>query len=149
VITVGEADALAKRAHGCDRTRSGSLFIDHVRRVAARFGEDDDRDAVAAALLHDSVEKGWMAWSDLRAAGADERLIEVVDALTQRDGELELQYLDRCVADPLALRIKRVDIADKLDPRSVATLNDHDRNVVHRRAHDRLTLLEELAAQPR
>lgn len=145
MITVDEADALAKRAHGSDRTRSGSLFIDHVRRVAARFGED--RDAVTAALLHDSVEKGWMAWSDLRAAGVDERLIEVVDALTQRDGELELHYLDRCVADPLALRIKCVDIADKRDPRSVATLNDEDRNVVHRRAHDRLTLLEKLAAQ--
>ncbi len=87
-----------------------------------------------------------MAWSDLRAAGADEGLIEVVDALTQRDGELEQHYLDRCVADPLALRIKRADIADKLDPRSVATLDDHDRHLVQGRAHDRLTLLEQLAS---
>lgn len=51
MITVNEADALAKRAHGSDRTRSGSLFIDHVRRVAARFFEDDDRDAVTAAFI--------------------------------------------------------------------------------------------------
>ena len=69
MITVNEADALAKRAHGNERTRSGSLFIDHVRRVAAGFGEDDDPYAVAAALLHDSVEKGSMGWSDLRGGG--------------------------------------------------------------------------------
>lgn len=50
MITVNEADALATRAHGSDRTGSGSLFIDHVRRVAARLGADDDRDAVTAAF---------------------------------------------------------------------------------------------------
>jgi hypothetical protein len=37
----------------------------------------------------------------------------VVDALAERDGEDEVAYLGRCAADPLALRIKRADIADK------------------------------------
>lgn len=34
MISVIEADLLAQRAHGDDRTKAGLLFIDHVRRVA-------------------------------------------------------------------------------------------------------------------
>jgi hypothetical protein len=54
-----------------------------------------------------------MEWSDLIGAGADDRLITVVDPLTERDGEDEVAYLARSAADPLALWIKRADIADK------------------------------------
>ena len=45
-------------AHGQERSKAGVLFIDHVRSVAARVRDDPDPDAVVAALLHDSVEKG-------------------------------------------------------------------------------------------
>jgi len=52
-------------------------------------------------------KKGSFGWSDLRAAGADARLLGVVDALTERDGGPEQVYLRRCASDPLAPRIKR------------------------------------------
>jgi (p)ppGpp synthase/HD superfamily hydrolase len=148
VITVPEADALAQRAHASERNKSGVLFIDHVRRVAGRVRDDADPDAVPAALLHDTVEKGALDWDDLRAAGADDRLIEVVDALTERDGESERDYLTRAAADPLALRIKRADIQDKLEG-SDGLRSDDQRRVMRKRAQRRLDLLEELAAQPR
>src|SRR5262249_55238203 len=47
------------------------------------------------------------------AAGTDERLLELVDALAEREGEPVEEYLARCAADPLALRINRVDVGDK------------------------------------
>src|SRR5262245_41048388 len=96
MLSVAAADALARDAHGYDRTRSGTLFIDHVRAVAARFRDDPDPYAVPAALLHDSVEKTSLSWDDLRAAGADSRLLAVVDALTEREGEPVAAYLARC-----------------------------------------------------
>jgi hypothetical protein len=111
------------------------LFIDHVRAVAARLRDDPDPYAVPAALLHDSIEKTPLSWDDLRAAGADSRLLAIVDALTERDGEPIAAYLARCAPDPLALRIKRYDLTDKLSrpaPRAMSAgearvLRDHAR----------------------
>jgi (p)ppGpp synthase/HD superfamily hydrolase len=105
VISAHDADALAQRVHGNDRNRSGVLYIDDVRRVAARFESDPDGYAVPTALLHDTVEKTEMDWDALRAAGADDRLIGLLDALTERDHESEQDYLIRSAADPLTLRI--------------------------------------------
>jgi (p)ppGpp synthase/HD superfamily hydrolase len=145
MITVAQADALAQRAHGDDRNDSGVRLIDHVRSVAARMVHDPDPYAVLAALLHDTVEKSSMTWDDLRSAGADERLIALVDALTERDVEPEHEYLSRAAADPLTLRIKRADITDKLDLRELGTLTAEARRTMEARAQHRLALLEEMA----
>ena len=147
MIDVQLAHQLARQAHGCDETKAGVLFIDHVRSVAARVADDPDPYAVVAALLHDTVEKGSFEWVDLRAAGADNRLLTVVDALTERDGEPEVAYLTRCVDDPLALRIKRADISDKLDIQPSHKLAVDDAIQLRQRARQRLELLERLASQ--
>jgi (p)ppGpp synthase/HD superfamily hydrolase len=147
VITAAEADALAQRAHGEERNHSGVRYIDHVRRVADGLKTDPDGYAVPAALLHDTVEKSDMSWDDLRAAGADDRLLEVIDALTEREGEPEYSYLARAADDPLALRIKRVDIADKLNGPLGESLSEEDRRRAHDRARRRLDLLEQLARE--
>ena len=144
MITAIEADLLAQRAHRDDRNRAGLLFIDHVRRVAAQLRDDPDVYAVPAALLHDSVEHGSITWADLRDAGADDRLLEVVDALTERAGEQEEDYFARCVADPLALRIKRADILDKFDVLEDADLPVARRDELWNRATHRLSMLESL-----
>jgi len=146
-MTPETADEVAARAHGADRNRAGLPFIDHVRRVASHFRGDPDPVVEPAALLHDTVEKGWMEWPDLRAAGADDRLIEIVDALTERDGEAVQDYLARCAAHPVALRIKRVDIADKLLQQDQADLDEDMRRDLRDRAHQRLALLEQLASE--
>jgi (p)ppGpp synthase/HD superfamily hydrolase len=147
VITAAEADALAQRAHGDERNHSGMRYIDHVRRVADRVKSDPDQYAVSAALLHDTVEKGGMSWHDLRAAGADDRLLEVVDALTEREGEPERSYLARAADDAVALRIKRADIEDKLYGPLGESLTEEQRHRAHERARRRLDLLERLARE--
>jgi (p)ppGpp synthase/HD superfamily hydrolase len=146
MLTVEQAHTLAHRAHGSARTRLGGLFIDHVRRVAKRVEGDPDQHAVVAAWLHDSVEKGSLSWEELWEAGADRRLIEVVDALTERDDEDEEDYLARAAANPLALRIKRADILDKLDPANLFGLSNGSLAAIQARARQRLELLERLAA---
>ena len=149
MITAAAADELAQRAHGEDRNDSGMRLIDHVRRVADRVKDDPDPYAVPAALLHDTVEKGGVSWEELRAAGADDRLIKLVDALTERPGEPERGYLARAADDPLALRLKRADIRDKLDGSLGESLTEDQRRRIHERARRRLDLLERLASERR
>jgi hypothetical protein len=145
VISSRDADELAQRAHGGDRNRSGMLFIDHVRGVAARMMDEPDPYAVPTALLHDAVEKAWMSWDDLRAVGADDRLIVIIDALTERPGEAEESYFERVLSDELALRIKFADIADELDLGQRSMLGETERKTMETRARRRLALLQKMA----
>ena len=112
-LTAAAADALAARLLGDLRTKLGGLQIEHARRVAERVRPTGDDRTVAAALLHDVVEKGQSSLADLLAVVRDVRVVHVVDILTRRRGESEEEYLARCAADPMALAIKRADLADK------------------------------------
>jgi (p)ppGpp synthase/HD superfamily hydrolase len=147
LLSVAAADALAVRAHVHDVNRAGVAFIVHVRSVASRVAADPDPYAVPAALLHDSVEKGRLEWADLRVAGADDRLVRVVEALTERRGEDMRSYLARCAADPLALRIKRADLDDKLDLTPESQLPLEERVRVADRARLRRAWLEEIVTR--
>ena len=112
-FTASDADALAARLLGDLRTKLGGLHIEHARRVAQQVEPSGDDRVVAAALLHDVVEKGQVSLADLRAEVKDEQLVRLVDILTWREDESEELYLARCAADPMALAIKRADLADK------------------------------------
>jgi hypothetical protein len=90
------------------------------------------------------VEKGSAQWEDLRAAGADDALIAVIDALAERDGEPEADYLARCAASPLALRIKRADVLDKLQVSMHDGLDGPSISELRTRARLRLDLLERM-----
>ena len=86
---------------------------------------------------------------NVAAAGADDRLIALVDALTERPGEPERSYLARCAAEPIALRIKRADIADTFDTAQRADLTDVQRRDLLRRVRRRLGILESFASAER
>jgi (p)ppGpp synthase/HD superfamily hydrolase len=77
------------------------------------LGDDDER-VVAAALLHDVIEKAGVDEARLRALVDDEIVVALVAVLTAGEDESERDYLLRCANDPAALRIKRLDLADKL-----------------------------------
>ena len=112
-FTAAAADALAARLLGDLRTKLGGFHIEHARRVAERVRPTGDDRTVAVALLHDVVEKGQSSLADLLAVVRDERVVHLVDILTRRGRESEEEYLSRCAADPVALAIKRADLADK------------------------------------
>ena len=73
-----------------------------------------DDHAVAAALLHDVVEKGRISLDELLAITGDVRVVELVDLLTRAPDESDFEHLGRCAADRDALLIKRADLADRL-----------------------------------
>ena len=144
VISPAEADALAVRLLGDLRTKLGGPHIAHARRVAARVADTGDDSVIAAALLHDVVEKGRISVAELLTATGDVRVVELVEVLTQREGESDYDYLSRCAAHPAALAIMRVDLLDKFvaDDSEVPAATAER---VRRRAGQRLALLERLA----
>jgi (p)ppGpp synthase/HD superfamily hydrolase len=141
---VATADAVANRFLASHRTRLGGSHIDHARRVAAGLGDDDEH-VIAAALLHDVVEKTDIGVAGLQALVADEIVVALVATLTAGEDESERDYLLRCANDPAALRIKRLDLADKLTTDDVhvrANVADMLRDEALRKLH----LLDSLAA---
>jgi hypothetical protein len=137
------ADVLAARLLGGLRTKLGGLHIEHARRVADRVRPSGDDRTVAAALLHDVVEKERISLADLLALVRDERLVELVDILTRREVESDEEYLARCAADPVALAIKRADLADK-DYYGDAQVDLRTATQLSHKAHMHLMLLDRL-----
>lgn len=143
-ISLEEVDSLAASLLGGSRTELGGLQINHSRRVAARLRGTRDERVLAAALLHHVVASQCITIEQLRAAVGDPKLAEIVEALTRLDGEADEQYLARCAANPLALMVKRADLADSLisdDPHVPIAVALR----IRRQASRRLALLNMLA----
>jgi (p)ppGpp synthase/HD superfamily hydrolase len=112
--------------------------------VAWAVAETGDEGLVAAALLHDVIEKGDASLDELLAETGDERVVRLVDELTHWPGESDEVYLSRCAARPETLLIKRCDLLDKFaadDTTVPADVADRVRSDARRR----LELLEQLA----
>jgi hypothetical protein len=141
-----DADALAAQLLDDLRTRLGELQIIHARRVAeALVGRVDDC-AIAAALLHDVIEKTGITAPELRRLTGDNEVVQLVEILTRRPGESESDYLFRCAGHPVALIVKRVDLEDKLiaDDSAVAPAVAE---AIRREAVERLDLLNRLSGR--
>ena len=114
MMTVEAARELAVQAHSGHLDRYGRPYIGHPLRVAQHRSLQGETMLVVAGLLHDTVEQGRATWQEVRDAGADAELLALLDALTQRPGECEADYLLRVTRHPRAVMLKRVDLLDKL-----------------------------------
>jgi (p)ppGpp synthase/HD superfamily hydrolase len=83
-------------------------------------------DAQIAAALHDVVEDTEWTLDDLRAEGFSPQVVEIVEALTRREGEDYFAFARRAAATPLSREVKRADLLDNMDLRRIANPNDRD-----------------------
>ena len=141
-----EVEALAVRLLGEVRTRLGGSHVAHAKRVAVAVAGTGDEGLVAAALLHDVIEKTGTSVSELLAEVGDERVVRLVDQLTHRPDESDQVYLSRCAASRETLLIKRCDLLDKFSADDVTVSADAAQHV-RREARRRLDLLERLAGR--
>jgi (p)ppGpp synthase/HD superfamily hydrolase len=139
-----EVEALASRLLGKRRTKLGGSHIAHATRVAHAVADTGDEDLVAAALLHDVVEKTDATLAELLAETGNERVVQLVEALTHWPREPNDVYLSRCAARPETLLIKRYDLLDKFDADDV-TVSPEVAERIRRKARKRLDQLERLA----
>ncbi len=121
-----KAIALAHQAHEGQVDKAGKPYISHPLRVMQQLSTMPDK---IVGVLHDAVEDSELTLTDLRAAGFSEDLITAVDAITKRTTEEYEAYLQRVMANAIALRVKIADMTDNMDLTRIEapTAKDHAR----------------------
>ncbi|MFF2779363.1 HD domain-containing protein [Streptomyces sp. NPDC058052] len=110
MMTLTEADALADRAHAGQTDKIGVPYVEHVRAVAAGlvpFGTE----LAMAGLLHDVVEDTSWTAEGLRAAGVPDRVVGIVEAVTNDPDRPYEEKILRLTRDPDATLVKIADNA--------------------------------------
>ncbi|QFZ17266.1 HD domain-containing protein [Saccharothrix syringae] len=138
-FTVDDAIRIARDAHAGQVDKSGHPYIGHPLRVMAGVSGDHAR---MAAVLHDVVEDTSVTADDLLAAGCPAAVVRTVLALSHRDGEAQEDYLARVRADPVAVEVKRADIADNTSPPRMALLDQATRDRLRAKYARALDLLD-------
>lgn len=114
---------LATAAHHGQTQRDGTPFIEHPLRVMRAARTDDER---IVGILHDVVERSEWTIDALKVAGLRHDLAEAVDALTRREGEVDSDLVRRAASNPLARRVKILDLEDKANiGRGRETIEEH------------------------
>ncbi len=136
---VARAAAIARAAHAGQVDKAGAPYAAHPARVVAAVAGDPL--AEATAWLHDVVEDTTTTLADLLAEGFPGPVLAAVDAITRRADEARDAYYARVAADPLALRVKRADIADNSGPERLEKLPEATRiRLQDKHAHALATL---------
>ena len=105
---------LAAEAHRGQKDKTGQPVILHPLRVMMAMPTDELR---IVAVLHDVVEDTWFTLENLQNLDQfDSRILDAVDAITHRDNETNILYLNRCKRNELARQVKLADIADNSSP---------------------------------
>ena len=120
-----QAAAFAAEAHAQQKRKTGNVpYVNHLLRVAdmaARAGLPAE--AIAAAVLHDSVEDTWVTRKDLEERFPS-RVVELVHLMTQwwddhapqdLKAREKPKYYAAILKDEDAINIKLLDRADNLN----------------------------------
>ncbi|MFE7871645.1 HD domain-containing protein [Micromonospora humida] len=127
-------DRLAEHVHHGQVDKAGRPYIDHPRTVAAILAQQCHGDhAVMAGLLHDVVEDTPTTLDDLRAAGYPPVMVDAVDAVTRRPGEMYMDMIRRAATHPLGRLVKLADNASNSDPERLALLDPATADRLRRR----------------
>lgn len=113
--SVSEVDLLAARAHAGQLDKIGVPYIEHVRAVAAGLVPLGD-ELVKAGLLHDILEDTDWTAEGLREAGLPDRVVEIVERVTNVPGMPYEEKIARIAADPRATLVKIADNAHNSRP---------------------------------
>jgi len=104
------ARAIAYVAHK-GQTYGKDPYIVHVLNVARLTAERGGTYfQIAAAWLHDVVEDTSITLEDLSLVGVSWPIREIVEALTRRDGEIYLDYIERVSRTGGAIAVKIADL---------------------------------------
>ena len=107
-----KAMKLAYEAHHGQTDKSDVPYIFHPYHLAEQM---NDEISVCVALLHDVIEDTAATPEALREAGFPQEVVEAVILLTRPDGMPYLDYVRRIKANPVAVRVKRADLAHNSD----------------------------------
>lgn len=114
---------LATKAHKGQVDRFGQPYILHVLRVITHARDPEER---LLAALHDVLERSTITVDELREKGFPESVLTALVHISRDPQEDYEAYIDRVARNPLAVRVKVIDLADKMDLRDVGELSVAD-----------------------
>ncbi|MEG4840437.1 GTP pyrophosphokinase [Microcoleus sp. B9-D4] len=117
------AIAIAAKAHEGQVDKAGNLYIAHSLFVMDNVNSLEQK---IVAVLHDAVEDSELTLEQLRSEGFPEVLVSAIEAITKIEGEPYAAYLERVIANPIALQVKIVDVTHNLDLRRIAHPTEAD-----------------------
>lgn len=115
---------IAIQAHSGQTDKQGKPYILHPLAVASQL---DSLELKTIALLHDTIEDSWVSKEFLLENGILEELVEVIALLTKPKDMTYEDYLRRVKTNPMALAVKKADLAHNTSPERAEGLNDHRR----------------------
>lgn len=110
-------------AHEGAKDLAGQPYYCHVSRVAHNFGQNNYG---IVAYLHDVVEDTNWTLDQLREKGFSSEIVEAVDAITRRKGEVYMDYINRCARNTIAIHVKLADLTDNMNISRLPELTDKD-----------------------
>jgi (p)ppGpp synthase/HD superfamily hydrolase len=107
---ISTAYTLALKAHEGQTDKLGVPYVKHVQAVAEGLLWLGNDEVTAAGWLHDVLEDTDLTRDDLLAAGMTERVVQIVEQVTNQPGS---SYLDKIwsITDPDAVLVKIADNA--------------------------------------
>ena len=120
---LGKAVRIAAVAHEHQVDKAGEAYILHPLRLMAHAQTDDER---IVALLHDVVEDSDWTLETLALEGFPPNIVDAIGCLTNREGEGYNEFIIRVLTNPLAARVKLLDIEDNMDMTRLCELTDKD-----------------------
>lgn len=121
--TLTKAILIAAKAHDGQTDKGGNPYILHPARLATKAGSEEES---IVAILHDVVEDSDNTLFDLKNAGFSIDIIEALDCLTKRADESYEDFITRIKLNPLATKVKILDLEDNSDVGRIPNPTDKD-----------------------
>lgn len=121
--TLEVAIGLAVDAHRGQIDKAGKPYILHPLRLMQKC---DTEPLQIVAVLHDVIEDTWVTRSELEKLGFAPEVIDAICSLTKLPGEAYPDFIARAMNNPLARRVKELDLLDNMDCTRLAAFTDED-----------------------
>jgi len=119
-----KAIAIAVKAHAGQTDKAGMPYILHPLRVMMKMASVTE---MIVAVLHDVVEDSDWTIEQLRAEGFAEDVLQALDLLTKRSGEVYEAFIQRVKALPISVAVKLGDLEDNMDTKRLRCVTEEDK----------------------
>ena len=138
--TLERAIEIAHEAHAGQYDKAGKEYILHPLRVMERGRTEEEK---IVGVLHDVVEDSEWIFEMLEAEGFTPEVIEALRCVTKLSEDEDYDhFIDRVLTNPLAMRVKLLDLEDNMDMSRLddCTEGDIQRLQKYQKAYARINL---------
>lgn len=138
--TLERAIEIAHEAHAGQYDKAGADYINHPLRVMEKGKTEEEK---IVGVLHDVVEDSEWTFEMLEAEGFTPEVIEALRCVTKLSEDEDYDhFIDRVLTNPLAMRVKLLDLEDNMDMSRLdeCTEGDIQRLQKYQKAYARINL---------